>query len=65
MNKAEQGAAEESKIMAGGILIFGATRGTGLAATEILASREERVTVMVRPGSDRSGLEPLGVNKVT
>ncbi len=43
------------------ILIFGATRGTGLELARLLTARGDSVTAFVRPTSDRSGLEPLGV----
>jgi nucleoside-diphosphate-sugar epimerase len=43
------------------ILIFGATRGTGLELAKLLTARGDAVTAFVRPTSDRSGLEPLGV----
>jgi len=46
------------------ILIFGATRGTGLELAKLLTSRGDSVTAFVRPTSDRSGLEPLGVKFV-
>lgn len=44
------------------VLLFGGTRNTGLEVAKILAARGDRVTAFVRPSSDRSGLEPLGVN---
>ena len=44
------------------VLLFGGTRNTGLEVAKILAGRGDRVTAFVRPSSDRSGLEPLGVN---
>ncbi|MDP6437905.1 MAG: NAD(P)H-binding protein [Gammaproteobacteria bacterium] len=47
--------------MAGDILIFGATRGTGFEAAKILREKGEAVTALVRPGSDSSALEELGV----
>ena len=46
------------------ILVFGGTRGTGLEAIKLLVARGDEVTVMLRPTSDRSGLEPLDVNIV-
>ena len=46
------------------ILVFGGTRGTGLEAIKLLVARGDQVTVMLRPTSDRSGLEPLDVNIV-
>lgn len=44
-----------------GYLIFGASRGTGLELAKLLTARGDSVTAFVRPTSDRSGLEPLGV----
>jgi uncharacterized protein YbjT (DUF2867 family) len=44
------------------ILIFGATRNTGLMVAERLTARGDRVTAFVRPTSDRSALDELGVN---
>jgi uncharacterized protein YbjT (DUF2867 family) len=49
---------------AGGVLIFGATRNTGLHLAKLLTARGDKVTAFVRPTSDRSGLEPLGVRFV-
>lgn len=46
------------------VLIFGATRNTGLEVAKILTARGDRVTAFVRETSDRSGLEPLGVDFV-
>lgn len=46
------------------VLIFGATRNTGLEVARILAERGDRVTAFVRPTSDRSQLEPLNVDFV-
>ena len=46
------------------VLIFGATRNTGLEVARVLVGRGDRVTAFVRPTSDRSQLEPLGVNFV-
>ena len=43
------------------VLLFGGTRNTGLEVAKLLAARGDRVTAFVRPSSDRSGLEPLGV----
>ncbi|MDX2222983.1 MAG: SDR family oxidoreductase [Rhodospirillaceae bacterium] len=43
------------------IIVFGASRETGLEVTKILAARGDVVTAFVRPGSDRGGLAPLGV----
>ncbi|MDX2142379.1 MAG: SDR family oxidoreductase [Rhodospirillaceae bacterium] len=44
-----------------GVIVFGASRETGLEATRILALRGDKVTAFVRPTSDRSGLAPLNV----
>ena len=46
----------------GGVLVFGGTRNTGLETVKLLKARAEAVTVFVRPTSDRSLLEPLGVD---
>ncbi len=43
------------------IFIVGATRNTGLEIAKILTERGDKVTALVRPSSDRSALEPLGV----
>ncbi|NND53794.1 MAG: SDR family oxidoreductase [Gammaproteobacteria bacterium] len=45
-------------------LIFGATRHTGLEVAKILTARGDSVTVFVRESSDRSQVEPLGVDFV-
>ncbi len=47
------------------VLIFGATRNSGLEVAKILVGRGDRVTAFVRDGSDRSELETLGVEFVT
>lgn len=44
-----------------GVLIFGATRNTGLEIAKILAGRGEAVTAFVRPTSNLENLEPLDV----
>jgi uncharacterized protein YbjT (DUF2867 family) len=46
------------------ILIFGGTRNTGLKVAQRLTERGDKVTAFVRPTSDRSGLEMLGVDFV-
>jgi len=51
--------------MAQGVLLFGAARGTGLEAAKILVAAGHPVTAFVRPSSDRSALEVLGVGLVT
>ncbi len=48
-----------------GVLIIGATRGTGLRLAKLLVARGDEVTAMVRPSSDLSELEPLSVRLVT
>ena len=48
-----------------GVLVFGGTRGTGLEIIKILTGRGEDVTAFVRPTSDLSQLEPLGVTLFT
>jgi len=47
-----------------GVLIFGATRGTGLEAAKIMAERGDAVTAVVRPASDASELRDLGVDVI-
>ncbi|MDH3739837.1 MAG: SDR family oxidoreductase [Alphaproteobacteria bacterium] len=48
----------------GRVIVFGATRNTGLEVVKILRARGEPVTALVRPTSDRSELEALGVDLV-
>jgi len=48
----------------GPVLVFGGTRGTGLAIVKELRSRGESVTVAVRASSKTSALEELGVDLV-
>ncbi|MGB1876284.1 MAG: CpcT/CpeT family chromophore lyase [Rhodospirillaceae bacterium] len=43
------------------VLVFGGTRATGLEIIKILAARGQPVTAFVRPTSDVSALEELGV----
>ncbi|HHQ14937.1 MAG TPA: SDR family oxidoreductase [Chromatiales bacterium] len=50
--------------MAGGVLIFGGSRGTGLEAARALREQGNVVTVLVREGSDASELEATGANVV-
>jgi uncharacterized protein YbjT (DUF2867 family) len=47
-----------------GYLIFGATRNTGLDVAEILVGRGDKVTAVVRAGSDAAALQKLGVTLV-
>lgn len=46
------------------VLVFGGTRNTGLEVVKLLTVRGEKVTAFVRETSDRSHLEPLGVEFV-
>ncbi len=46
----------------GPILVFGGTAGIGLETVKVLRERGIPVTVFVRPTSDRTPLEPLGVS---
>ncbi|MBX7200732.1 MAG: hypothetical protein K1X51_15285, partial [Rhodospirillaceae bacterium] len=55
---------EEVLPRAGGVLVFGGTRGAGLEAVKDLVERGEKVTVMVRASSDTAALKQLGVNIV-
>jgi uncharacterized protein YbjT (DUF2867 family) len=55
---------EQEPTMTDGVLIFGASRGTGLEVARILAARGEPVTAFVRPSSDVSALEALPVRLV-
>ena len=48
-------------VMAANVMLFGGTRGVGLEIAKILVNQGDTVTAFVRPTSDRSGLEPLGV----
>lgn len=50
--------------MTKGVLIFGATRGTGLEVARVLTRRGEPVTACVRPASDGAALKALGVRVV-
>lgn len=45
-----------------GVLIFGASRNTGLEIARILVARGETVTAFVRPTSNLENLEPLAVD---
>jgi uncharacterized protein YbjT (DUF2867 family) len=44
------------------VLVFGGTRNTGLEVIKLLTVRGDKVTAFVRPTSNRSALEPLGVD---
>ncbi|MBT8443298.1 MAG: NAD(P)H-binding protein, partial [Gammaproteobacteria bacterium] len=46
------------------VMIFGATRGTGLEAARILTGRGDNVAAVVRPASDGSELESMGVDVI-
>jgi uncharacterized protein YbjT (DUF2867 family) len=48
----------------GPVLVFGGTSGTGLGAVQSLRGMDVAVTVFVRPTSDLSSLESLGVSTV-
>lgn len=48
----------------GPVLVFGGTSGTGLGAVQNLRAMDVPVTVFVRPTSNLSGLEGLGVKTV-
>ncbi|MDX2223129.1 MAG: SDR family oxidoreductase [Rhodospirillaceae bacterium] len=48
-----------------GVLIFGASRNTGLDVAEILAKRGDKVTALVRPNSNTDELKALNVTLVT
>jgi uncharacterized protein YbjT (DUF2867 family) len=47
-----------------GVIVFGGNRDTGLEVVKNLVARGEKVTVMVRPASDKTELEKLGVTLV-
>ncbi len=47
------------------ILLFGGSQRTGLEVAKILTGRGDKVRAFVRPSSDRTGLEKLGVEFVT
>ncbi len=46
------------------LLVFGATRNTGLLVAKLAVGRGESVAAMVRNGSDASALESLGVTVI-
>ena len=46
------------------LLLFGATRNTGLWIARLARERGERVAAMVRDGSDTSALQQLGVDLI-
>lgn len=48
----------------GPVLVFGGTSGTGLATVQFLRKQDVPVTVFVRPTSNTSVLDPLGVKTV-
>lgn len=50
---------------ADGVLIFGATRNTGLEVAKVLLARGEAVTAFVRPTSNLENLAPLNVEYFT
>ena len=51
--------------MTDSFLLFGASQRTGLEVAKLLAARGEQITAFVRPTSDRTELEKLGVDFVT
>ena len=51
---------EEVAELQPGIFVIGGTRNTGLDIVKRLRAKDENVTVLVRPTSDLSGLEPTG-----
>lgn len=55
---------EEVLPRAGGVLVFGGTRGAGLEAVKALVKRGEKVTVMARASADTAALKALNVNLV-
>ena len=55
---------EEVLPRAGGVLVFGGTRGVGFEAVKELVKRGEKVTVMARAASDTAALKALNVNIV-
>jgi uncharacterized protein YbjT (DUF2867 family) len=50
------------RALEGPILVFGGTAGIGLETVKVLRERSIPVTVFVRPTSDLTPLEPLGVS---
>ena len=50
---------EEALPRAGGILVFGGTRGVGLEVVKNLVAKNERVTVVARANSDTAALKAL------
>lgn len=56
--------AESTLAADGGVIVFGGNRGSGLEAVKVLAAKGEKVTVMVRPGSDDAALKDLKVTIV-
>ncbi|MDH3978754.1 MAG: SDR family oxidoreductase [Gammaproteobacteria bacterium] len=52
------------KKVVNGVLIFGATQGTGLEVARLLAARGDSVTAAVRASSDTGQLEAIGVKTI-
>jgi uncharacterized protein YbjT (DUF2867 family) len=46
------------------VMVFGASGSLGVELTKVLTTRGDKVTAFVRPTSDRSQLEPLGIEFV-
>jgi uncharacterized protein YbjT (DUF2867 family) len=46
------------------VMVFGASGSLGVELTKVLTARGDKVTAFVRPTSDRSQLEPLGIEFV-
>ena len=56
---------EESLPRAGGIMVFGGSRGVGLEVVKQLLTRKEKVTVLVRASSDTTALKALDASIIT
>jgi uncharacterized protein YbjT (DUF2867 family) len=55
---------EESLPRAGGVIVFGGTRGLGLAVVRELVAKKLQVTVMARASSDTAAVKALGAEVV-
>ncbi len=56
---------EEPLPRAGGIMVFGGTRGVGLEVVKHLVAKNERVTVLARASSDTTALKALNTTFLT